>query len=172
MAFVISLTGCVLLLLCTSTIHSIISFEEEGVHSIADTDIPINASQIILSPNQLTFLTEQDFVGFSELKVVDLSHGQLDHIPDEIFDSNPELERLFLNDNKLTTAPAFNLPNLKELDLSYNDISFLEAGVFNNLNELKVLNLDFNYFNICPTEEVFEGIADSLTSLHLKMVCL
>lgn len=123
---------------------------------------------------------------YCEGGTVDCSHRELTEIP---LDLPKTTKRLLLNDNFITSIPAFGLfnrlPDLQSLDLSRNQISSIEEGAFEGatsileitlaenevtdvnkklflgLINLKTLSLYSNQIS-CVTPGAF----DSLVSLH------
>ena len=86
--------------------------------------------------------------------------GNIHTIPEDFF-SGLEIEKLWLNDNKLTSLPTSigSLINLKELCLSRNQLTSLPIEI-KNLTSLKKLDLGFNKLTSLPAE------IEQLTSLQ------
>ena len=75
--------------------------------------------------------------------ILDLSYQNLTEVP--IIASNPEIETLILDNNKLTKLPSWigQLKNLKILSLRNNNFKELDSGI-NNLPNLEQLYLSGN----------------------------
>ena len=74
---------------------------------------------------------------YCEGGTVDCSHRELKEIP---MDLPKTTKRLLLNDNQISSIPAFGLfnrlPNLLSVDLSRNQISSIEEGAFEGAHSI------------------------------------
>ncbi|XP_011310139.1 chaoptin [Fopius arisanus] len=83
------------------------------------------------------------------LKILDASHNQFQEIPFGALRGHPTLERLHLDDNRLTflERETFSaMPALRELRLKNNSLTNMLEAPFWNLPGLKGLDLSDNYF--------------------------
>ncbi|KAI8515642.1 corticospinal neuron axon guidance through spinal cord [Branchiostoma belcheri] len=77
---------------------------------------------------------------------------------------NLPLQKLYLNNNEITTIPSgtfANLPELKRLSLSFNQIAIFPFGTFANLPKLQALFLNNNQITTIDT-----GSFSNLPQLH------
>ncbi|XP_078060289.1 uncharacterized protein LOC144486060 [Mustelus asterias] len=84
----------------------------------------------------------------AKLTYLDLSNNEIT-VLQETFKHLPQLETLFLNNNRLTTLPGTGFGQLfllGVLDLSNNDLSYLPSHFFNKHRKLTDLRLDHNRF--------------------------
>jgi hypothetical protein len=105
-----------------------------------------NTVFLTLRHNNISLLEENDFYGFNNLKILDLSHNMIKTL-DGIFWNIPLLESLYLNHNNLRilNKNCFGgLPHLKELHLDHNNLSVIIPGCFLGLKSLEILNLNNN----------------------------
>ena len=82
-----------------------------------------------------------------ELKRLDLSGNQISSLPAGRFTEIPILDQLNLSGNRLTAIPAglfASVPGLRRLDLSGNQMSSLANGAFSGATELTHLDLSGN----------------------------
>ena len=95
----------------------------------------------------ITALQSGDFRGLSDLFRLDLSKNSLSSLPEDVFDSVPNLGLLVLSNNELSALPdgVFQgMSNLFSLDLSKNSLSSLPDNVFEGLDSLEILTLTNN----------------------------
>uniref|UniRef100_A0A3P9PIC3 Oligodendrocyte myelin glycoprotein b n=1 Tax=Poecilia reticulata TaxID=8081 RepID=A0A3P9PIC3_POERE len=109
--------------------------------------------------NRLRLLDKNDTAYHWNLKLLDLSHNELDKI---VFINNTLLSVTFLNlsHNRFWTVPT-NMPhNLEIIDLSFNYLVQILPGSLDRLPKLVKLYLHANHFSVLP-----EGIFDKLRAL-------
>ncbi|KAK3099372.1 hypothetical protein FSP39_003486 [Pinctada imbricata] len=108
---------------------------------------------LILSHNQFYSMLGP-ICNATKLKHLDLSHNRCSRISTYVFEYQPNLETLYLNDNLLGNSNLFeeenineifaNQTNLKNLNLTSNQLLWLPTNIFWNLGKLKHLRLDNN----------------------------
>ncbi|XP_067459789.1 toll-like receptor 8 [Thunnus thynnus] len=119
---------------------------------------------LILSSNNLFFISPEQFYGYGNIACLNLSgNGFSAALNGTEFSSLPNLTYLDLSYNKIDLAydHAFNeLKKLQVLDLSHNPHYFKAYGITNNLNFLKnlpvlrVLNMSHNSISTLSTKEM------------------
>ncbi len=92
-------------------------------------------------------------------------NNSIHHVPDTVFQSNKNMEFLYLNHNKIKSVgqQGFNkLSNLRSLDLSSNEIHHLRPRTFGQSNTLELLDLSNN-----PIQEAEHNCFEGLENLHI-----
>ena len=91
---------------------------------------PSNVTNLYLSNNNLTEITDTDFDQYNQIRILDLSFNKIVRLSNSSLASLLKLEALYLNDNILTmnydSMPVQvldNLGSLTELTLHNNNIS-------------------------------------------------
>ncbi|XP_032437863.1 toll-like receptor 2 type-1 [Xiphophorus hellerii] len=105
------------------------------------THVPMVTDQALsldLSFNNITMVTQDDLMGHSRLRALDLHGNRLAEIHPSAFDS---------------------LWSLEELDLSDNQLKFLNPKWFNKLEPLKHLNLINNPYSFLGSPSLFLGLS-------------
>jgi len=87
--------------------------------------LPENTVALYLRDNNIKTLTNHDLANCMRLQVLDLARNGLNNLAPNAFSSTTNLQKLFLNDNNIST---FSLP----------------LGIFDKLHDLKVLYLHNN----------------------------
>ena len=121
-----------------------------------------------LSQMQLDILPEEYFQDeelFKNVKYLGLGYNSLDKLHENFFDYFPNLEKLELYANNLTSLPELKLPKLKFLDISSNKLE-LSQNIFQYLNELEFLDIGGNELTKL-NPDVFSGL-NSLKTLNLS----
>lgn len=111
--------------------------------------------------NHLRFLDKNDTAYHWNLKVLDLSHNELERV---VFINNtlPSLKTLNLSHNRFWTVPT-NMPsNLENIDLSHNYLVLILPGSLDRLLRLTQLYLHANRFSWLS-----EGVFDKLKLLEV-----
>ncbi|XKL68731.1 hypothetical protein PGB90_006500 [Kerria lacca] len=112
-----------------------------------------NLNFLNASNNAIHELHESTFTSSKRLKMLDLSNNFLVSLSSNIFSSNDEMEKLWLNNNairELEESTFSNLKFLNSLDLSNNFLISLSAGLFVSNVELKELWLSGNPIKFLP----------------------
>jgi len=94
-----------------------------------------------------------EFGFLGQLRTLDISNNAISSIPAGCFVKWSRLERLLVNDNRLTalSADVGSLSALKELDLHNNRLRALTAEIA-NLKQLTKLNLEGNWIAELPAQ--------------------
>uniref|UniRef100_A0A2C9K3F7 G-protein coupled receptors family 1 profile domain-containing protein n=1 Tax=Biomphalaria glabrata TaxID=6526 RepID=A0A2C9K3F7_BIOGL len=110
-----------------------------------------------------------DFLRFSNLRILDASHNQIENLGNDTFKNCPVLKTLDLSSNKLHNknyAFLLNTKELSRLDLSYNIKFRLEDDCFQGASDLECLILE--YMNIKVIEEnAFRNLV-ALKQIYLR----
>ncbi len=128
-------------------------------------------TSITLSDNEIDSLPENTFEGLSNLTQIRLTgndFSSLDEVED-LFGGLTSLQRLYLDENELSTLPedVFDgLTALRWLYLNENDISSLDEDLFDGLTSLQRLYLNENDISSLD-EDLFDGLT-SLQWLYLN----
>uniref|UniRef100_A0A3Q1INR2 TIR domain-containing protein n=2 Tax=Anabas testudineus TaxID=64144 RepID=A0A3Q1INR2_ANATE len=139
-------------------------FAYEISHSLIKQECFDSGRVLILSSNNLFFISPKQFEGYGNIACLNLSGNGFSAAPNGTeFSSLPNLTYLDLSNNKIDLAydNAFKeLKKLQVLDLSYNSHYFKAYGVTNNLNFLKnlpnlrVLNMSHNSISTLSTKQM------------------
>nr|XP_046218337.1 toll-like receptor 8 [Oncorhynchus gorbuscha] len=139
-------------------------------HNLVKPECFISGRVLVLSSNNLFFISPKQFEGYGDIACLNLSrNGFSAALNGTEFTSLPNLKYLDLSFNKIDLAydNAFKeLKKLEILDLSYNSHYFEVSGVTHNLNflknlpTLKVLNMSHN--------NIFTLTTKQMTSTSLK----
>ncbi|XP_050927027.1 toll-like receptor 8 [Lates calcarifer] len=139
-------------------------FAYDVSHSLIKQECFDSGRVLILSSNNLFFISPKQFEGYGNIACLNLSgNGFSAALNGTEFSSLPNLTYLDLSFNKIDLAydNAFiELQKLKVLDLSYNPHYFKSYGVTHNLNfmknlpALRVLNMSHNAISILTTKQM------------------
>ena len=146
---------------------------------------------LILSSNNITHLMLDDFVQaglyldsassnsrrktvfsrdhFKKLRIIDLSHNQIQFIEDGVFKSLTGLRKIDLSHNKISTIPKtlfYNNRRLRSLDLSNNNLQLVASSAFKFHKRLQILDLSFNQLT-CLHPDTFKRTI-SIEELYLN----
>lgn len=148
-------------------------FNYELSHGLIKDECFNSGRVLILSSNNLFFITPKQFEGYGNIACLNLSgNGFSAALKGTEFSSLPNLTYLDLSFNKIDLAydNAFNeLKKLQVLDISNNDHYFKAFGVTHNLNftqnlpTLRVLNMSHNSISTLTTKLMY---SKSLTELQ------
>ena len=157
------LNGCPVTCSC---INTVVDCRGQQLDSVP-TDIPINATMLYLSYNNIVTFNESSFNSLFNLKFLDVSWNEIDLIEDRSFAKLNNLKTLTLSNNRISyTVPATyeGLWNLKYLYVRENFYQFdpqyfTEIG---NLTKLTILDLSHCLF----TKALFPSIYSLIRNLH------
>ncbi|XP_059198161.1 toll-like receptor 8 [Centropristis striata] len=139
-------------------------FHYELSHSLIKQECFDSGRVLILSSNNLFFISPKQFEGYGNIACLNLSgNGFSSALSGTEFSSLPDLTYLDLSFNKIDLAydNAFKeLQKLQVLDLSYNPHYFQAFGITHNLNftknlpVLRVLNMSHNSISRLTTKQM------------------
>ncbi|KAM9751088.1 amphoterin-induced protein 1 [Menidia menidia] len=119
-----------------------------------------NLHNLLLSHNNLHFLSSEAFTNVKHLRYLDLSSNKLQQLDEFIFEPLVNLEVLLLYNNQISqidrTAFA-SMMNLQKLYLSQNQISRFPAELVRDksrLEKLSLLDVSSNKIKVLPIEEL------------------
>lgn len=148
-------------------------FAYEITHSLIKRECFDSGRVLILSSNNLFFISPEQFEGYGNIACLNLSgNGFSAALNGTEFSQLPNLTYLDLSFNKIDLAydNAFNeLKKLQVLDISHNAHYFKAFGVTHNLNftknlpVLRVLNMSHNSISTLTTKQMY---SESLTELR------
>lgn len=135
---------------------------------------------LVLAENELCEVSER--IGcMKSLRMLDLGHNNLTHLPDTISQLDALTDFLYLHDNKLTSLPACfdRLTKLRYLNISQNTFEALPPCIF-GMHNLVELRASDNRLNAVPDSvervsrlrelhlrnNVLKTLPDSIASLH------
>ena len=128
-----------------------------------------NLQQLHLYSNNISLIESQHdpstvFEGLGNLNILNLKFNRLSYVQPGVFNSTPEISKLFLGYNELfsLSAGVFDgLEMLEFLDLSYNPLTYLPQGLFSRMVNLNTLDLRNNIL-----QALYNGIFDDLYMLQ------
>ncbi|XP_030614181.1 toll-like receptor 8 [Archocentrus centrarchus] len=148
----------------------------EVLHRTTKQECCDSGRVLILSSNNLFFISPQQFEGYGNISCLNLSgNGFSQALNGTEFKMLPNLTYLDLSFNKIDLAysNAFKeLTKLQVLDLSYNQHYFKAFGVTLNLNftqnlpVLRVLNMSHNAISTLTTKEMYSKSLAELRFTH------
>lgn len=134
---------------------------------VLPTCLPTSIEYLDLSFNNITVIEDQDVVDFPKLRILSLSHNQIQEIHWRIH-VLAELVTLDLSNNQLSVVPkCLMLKNLKELSLAENPILLIQPFAFSCFPNLKLLNLSFTLIGSNSLEDIAES-AFALNSTQVQ----
>uniref|UniRef100_A0A4W6FDY9 TIR domain-containing protein n=1 Tax=Lates calcarifer TaxID=8187 RepID=A0A4W6FDY9_LATCA len=152
-------------------------FAYDVSHSLIKQECFDSGRVLILSSNNLFFISPKQFEGYGNIACLNLSgNGFSAALNGTEFSSLPNLTYLDLSFNKIDLAydNAFiELQKLKVLDLSYNPHYFKSYGdgsyemLFTNLTNLTILDISQNRITKIP-DNVYERLPHNLTKLRIS----
>ncbi|XP_039673802.1 toll-like receptor 8 [Perca fluviatilis] len=148
-------------------------FDYELSHGLIKEECFESGRVLILSSNNLFFISPKQFEGYGNIACLNLSgNGFSAALNGTEFSLLPNLTYLDLSFNKIDLAYDYAFKELKKLqvlDLSNNDHYFKAFGVTHNLNftknlpALRVLNMSHNSISTLTTKQMY---SKSLTELQ------
>ncbi|XP_054438226.1 toll-like receptor 1 [Pteronotus mesoamericanus] len=105
-------------------------------------DLSVKTTILDLSQNNISELRTSNILSLSKLKILIISHNQIQYLDLSVFKFNEELEYLDVSNNKLKKISCYPTVNLKHLDLSFNAFDALPiCKEFGNMSQLEFLGL-------------------------------
>ncbi|XP_026150468.1 toll-like receptor 8 isoform X1 [Mastacembelus armatus] len=151
-------------------------FAFEISHSLINQECFDSGRVLILSSNNLFFISPKQFEGYGNISCLNLSRNGFSAAPNGTeFTLLPNLTYLDLSFNKIDLAydNAFKeLKKLQVLDLSYNSHYFMAYGITHNLNftknlpALRVLNMSYNSISTLTTKQMYSNSLKELQFGH------
>lgn len=116
--------------------------------------IPLNVTNLDLSDNMITELSDSPFSGFRRLSELKLDENKLESLPLNAFKGVKKLKILSLKENNFRTCPEFglSLEFLDELYLTGNKMHSVGVSAFQRVPNIHHLWLDFNELTEVPTD--------------------
>ena len=132
-----------------------IDFSSSGQYldSIPKTIKNVNTlNSIIIKNSNIEYIPDEVFE-LTNLEILDLSHNQLKHIQENIYDLNNSLRIINLYNNKITSLhpSIFKLENIEFINLNMNFIDSLPEEVC-FLSDLNILSINQN--SLCNLEQI------------------
>ena len=103
-------------------------------------DIDVNVTELDLSENEITNITNNSFVFYNQLIRISLHDNDLIIIEDGSFDHNAKLKYLDMSDNKIQQVPQSFGPATKSLEV-VQLWAALDKGAVKKLNLKRMINL-------------------------------
>ena len=124
--------------------HNDISHINDESFNETSTDFS-RVETLELDGNEIESVSEGAFVGFQNIRIIELRYNQLSDIllhADDI----PQLEILFLRKNQFTKIPTFYgfFQSFKKLYLAHNLISHVCEDDFENITNIEVISIENN----------------------------
>ena len=103
-----------------------------------------NVQEIYMEGNRIEEIELGAFAGLRNLEILDLSKNNITDLSIVLY-SLPNLQYIFLNNNKITSINRFHFPpSTKVLFLQFNKIVAIGIDAFSELGQLQVVHLDNN----------------------------
>jgi len=120
----------------------------------------------------VVFLAVGTFAAQTALLTLDITNNLLTGLADGVFDPLQNLEKLLLNDNRITSvSEKFQmLGTLKHLHLGYNSIEALDPHLIRNNTALTYINLNSNLIRTLPPDFLEGNPALTYFCAHNNMV--
>ena len=126
-----------------------------------------------LSNQNFTSLAAGDFLGLSDLTVLNLYNNFLSNLPSGVFDDLDRLSGLELGNNFLNNLPSGifdKVINLRTLNINTNDLNNLPDGVFNGLGNLTELDVSNNVGAPFPITLGMQQLVDDTSAASVFLV--
>lgn len=148
-----------------------INCENKDLTSLpAFSNTEVNVAYIYLAGNKITTIPDNAFINIKNIQEIDLSRNQINTIGSQAFAGHEStLRNLYLQQNKLTTIPAFGsiFNKMEKLTLHTNGIKTLPSRALKNFPNLKEFHVqDCNMTSV--EEEAFEGVENVIETIHLN----
>ena len=124
--------------------NKIFVFSQVPLHNMTGLKI------LNVSHNELERVPKNTFPKLYELHTVDLSHNRIEEIWNGVFQTLFSLRFLNLSNNnlgELRSSALGAIPTLLEMDMSYNNLTEVGRGSFARLSSLRFLNISHNSLN-------------------------
>ncbi|XP_074059681.1 podocan-like protein 1 [Macrotis lagotis] len=134
------------------------------------SNITKGAQHLSLQNNQLLEIPYNELSRLCYLRTLNLHNNQLssDGLPDEAFESLPDLQYIYLANNQLTVAPQFLPRSLRIADLAANQLIEIYPLTFGQKPELRSVYLHDNQLtNTGLPFDAFRG-SEAITTLILS----
>ncbi|CAG9562585.1 unnamed protein product [Danaus chrysippus] len=125
---------------------NVVDCSNAGYTQVPDR-IPMDATEIYLDGNDISYLGNHIFIGKKKLQVLYLNNTKLKEVNNQTFKGVDSLRVLHLENNKLVELKGdefLHLNNLNELYLDHNAIVHVANNTFSSLKSLSVLRIDDN----------------------------
>ncbi|XP_047531220.1 toll-like receptor 6 [Vanessa atalanta] len=125
---------------------NVVDCSNAGYTEVPDR-IPMDATEIYLDGNDISYLGNHVFIGKKKLQVLYLNNTKLKEVNNQTFKGVDSLRVLHLENNKLVELKGdefVHLNNLNELYLDHNAIVHVANNTFSSLKSLSVLRIDDN----------------------------
>ncbi|XP_034829000.1 toll-like receptor 6 [Maniola hyperantus] len=125
---------------------NVVDCSNAGYTEVPDR-IPMDATEIYLDGNDISYLGNHVFIGKKKLQVLYLNNTKLKEVNNQTFKGVDSLRVLHLENNKLVELKGdefMHLNNLNELYLDHNAIVHVANNTFSSLKSLSVLRIDDN----------------------------
>ncbi len=132
-------------------------------------DLPLHTTDLEMSFNNLTILTDTTFQHLDNLLTLRLDYNQIHNIESGAFSNLQDLTVLHLHNNRLTHLHPnvfLSLRNLQRLYLNHNAIAYLHPRLFYTNVNLRILDIRANIIKMFKSE-TFQNMR-KLTELHLS----
>ncbi|GLT78571.1 hypothetical protein SLA2020_501010 [Shorea laevis] len=144
--------------------------DDELLHS--NPKVQFNYSAPVKIPLTLRIILVHLLIGFTRLKILDLSENQFSGTIPPSIGALHSLKALFLSHNQLNgSLPNLGLCGLKrlqELDLSQNNFEGTLPPCLNNLTSLKLLDISNNFFSKNLSSDLIQSLPLSLEFIDLR----
>lgn len=154
----------------------VLDISQDGLNSLESVKFELGHLHIFnASYNELSDIPYEFSSTMPNIKVIDISHNNVEDIYKYEFKNNNHLTALNISNNKLSTC-IISLPeNLQELDISNNQIKLIFLSNFNVLSKFKLLNMmnnpmpiDCEFLAILMSTFTVEYSLDSIDEIDFR----
>ncbi|XP_019645623.1 PREDICTED: immunoglobulin superfamily member 10-like isoform X1 [Branchiostoma belcheri] len=131
----------------------------QGLTSVPQ-DLPTTITELDLTENQITTLSQSDFSRYRDLETIELDNNRISTINSQAFYSLSNLVTLYLSENRLTSLRSdmfVGLEKLQDVNFYTNYIDDIQAGTFNTTPQLRILELGDNRLTTIRSD-MFTGL--------------